>query len=46
MSLQSGSSLREVQDFLGHSEPKTTAVYTHVFSDRQNNPASKIDINF
>jgi integrase/recombinase XerD len=46
LSLQSGSSLREVQDFLGHSDPKTTAIYTHVLSDRENNPASKIDINF
>ncbi len=46
LSLQSGSSLREVQDFLGHSDPKTTAVYTHVLSSQEKNPASKIDINF
>ncbi|NJL51771.1 MAG: tyrosine-type recombinase/integrase [Hydrococcus sp. SU_1_0] len=46
LSLQSGSSLREVQDFLGHSDPKTTAVYTHVLSSQENNPASKIDIDF
>ncbi|MGK7950517.1 MAG: tyrosine-type recombinase/integrase [Xenococcaceae cyanobacterium] len=46
LSLQSGSSLREVQDFLGHSDPKTTAVYTHVLNSFENNPASKIDINF
>jgi integrase/recombinase XerD len=46
LSLQNGSSLREVQDFLGHSDPKTTAVYTHVLSDRENNPASKIEIDF
>ncbi len=46
LSLQSGSSLREVQDFLGHSDPKTTAVYTHVLNSQENNPAAKIDIDF
>ncbi|MGB5711985.1 MAG: tyrosine-type recombinase/integrase [Waterburya sp.] len=46
LSLQNGSSLREVQDFLGHSDPKTTAVYTHVLNSQSNNPASKIEIDF
>ena len=46
LSLQSGSSLREVQDFLGHSDPKTTAVYTHVLNSQENNPASRIEIDF
>ena len=46
LSLQSGSSLREVQDFLGHSDPKTTSVYTHVLNSQENNPADKIDIDF
>ncbi|NJL50984.1 MAG: tyrosine-type recombinase/integrase [Hydrococcus sp. SU_1_0] len=46
LSLQNGSSLREVQDFLGHSDPKTTAIYTHVLNSQENNPASRIEIDF
>ncbi|NJL51152.1 MAG: tyrosine-type recombinase/integrase [Hydrococcus sp. SU_1_0] len=38
--------LREVQDFLGHSDPKTTAVYTHVLNSQSDNPAAKIEIDF
>ena len=45
LSLQNGSSLREIQDFLGHSDPKTTAVYTHVINSQDNNPAAKIEID-
>lgn len=44
LSLRSGASLREVQDFLGHSDPKQTAIYTSLISDASNNPANKIKI--
>ncbi|PSB29478.1 hypothetical protein C7B70_18280 [Chlorogloea sp. CCALA 695] len=33
LGLQTGDSLRQVQDLLGHSDTKTTALYAHV-SDR------------
>ena len=46
LALRGGSDLREVQDFLGHSDPKTTAIYTHVLNSQENNPAAKIDIRF
>jgi len=46
LSLQNGSSLREVQDFLGHADPKTTSVYTHILNSQENNPAAKIEIDF
>ncbi|MEO0925094.1 MAG: tyrosine-type recombinase/integrase [Cyanobacteria bacterium J06643_13] len=46
LALRNGSDLREVQDFLGHSDPKTTAIYTHVLNSQENNPASRISIDF
>lgn len=34
-----GKPLRVIQDFLGHADPRTTAIYAHVASLWHNNPA-------
>ena len=45
LGLSGGASLREVQDFLGHSDPKQTAVYAGLINSGQNNPANRIEIS-
>ena len=45
LGLSGGASLREVQDFLGHSDPKQTAVYASFINSGQNNPANRIEIS-
>lgn len=38
LSLRAGASLRQVQDLLGHADPRTTVLYAHIADRWQNNP--------
>jgi site-specific recombinase XerD len=42
LALHSGADLRQVQDLLGHADPRTTSLYAHVADRWENNPALKI----
>jgi integrase/recombinase XerD len=44
LALRSGASLRQVQDLLGHADPRTTAIYAHVGDRWEHNPALKLGI--
>lgn len=39
LALRVGASLRQVQDLLGHADPRTTALYAHIADRWQANPA-------
>ena len=44
LGLRAGADLRQIQDLLGHKDPKTTALYAHVQDRHANNPALGIDV--
>ncbi len=43
LAVRAGASLRQVQDLLGHADPRMTALYVHVGDRWSNNPAALWD---
>ncbi|PSB00474.1 tyrosine-type recombinase/integrase [Merismopedia glauca] len=44
LALRAGASLRQVQDLLGHADPRTTALYAHIADRWLANPALWLDV--
>ncbi|EAM49669.1 tyrosine-type recombinase/integrase (plasmid) [Crocosphaera watsonii WH 8501] len=44
LAIRAGSDLRQVQDLLGHADPRTTALYAHVADRWRNNPALRLEV--
>ncbi len=43
LALRTGSDLRQVQDLLGHANPRTTSIYAHVGDRWEHNPGVSIE---
>jgi len=43
LALRSGSDLRQVQDLLGHADPRTTSIYAHVGDRWEYNPGENVE---
>ena len=43
LALRTGSDLRQVQDLLGHADPRTTSIYAHVSDRWEHNPGANVE---